>query len=96
MKKILFLTLLIGFISCGSSDPSGEYRVGISYSYFSSNGSVSFYNISGGVQNCKTKGSWRKEGDNIYVSGLYNNNCPGMSKLNGKYLIEGSRLVGPR
>ena len=48
------------------------------------------------MQNCKTRGDWRKEGDNIYVNGLYNNNCSGMSTLNGKYLIEGSRLVGPR
>lgn len=96
MKIIKLIIITLFFISCGSGDPSGEYRVGMSYSYFSSNGNVSFYNIYGGVQNCKTSGNWRKEGDNIYVSGLYNNNCPGMSKLNGKYLIEGSRLVGPR
>ena len=96
MKKILLLLLIFVFIGCGSGNPRGEYRVGMSYSYFSSNGSVSFYNISGGVQNCKTRGDWRKEGDNIYVNGLYNNNCSGMSTLNGKYLIEGSRLVGPR
>ena len=97
MKKLLLLTLLMSFISCGSSDPSGEYRVGVSYSYFSSNGNVSFYNkSSSGLQNCKTSGKWRKEGENIYVSGLYNSNCSGMSRLNGKYVIEGSRLVGPR
>jgi hypothetical protein len=97
MKKLLLLTLLMGFISCGSGDPSGEYRVGGSYSYFSSDGSVSFYNkSSSGLQNCKTEGNWKKKDENIYVSGLYNNNCSGMSSYNGKYLIEGSRLVGPR
>ena len=96
MKKIkLIIITTLFFVGCGSSDPSGEYTVGTSYSYFSSNGNVSFYNKrSSGLQNCKTSGSWRKEGENIYVSGLYNKNCSGMSKLNGKYLIEGSRLVG--
>ena len=95
MKKLLLLTLLMGFISCGSGDPSGEYRVGGSYSYFSSNGDVSFYK-NDGVKYCNTKGSWRREGENIYVSNLYNPNCPDMSRLNGIYLIEGGRLVEPR
>ena len=43
MKKniiILFAALLT--LGCGSGSPSGEYRVGTSYAYFSSNGSVSF------------------------------------------------------
>ena len=96
MKKIkLIIITTLFFVSCGSSDPSGEYTVGMSYSYFSSNGDVSFYK-SDGVKYCNTKGSWRREGKNIYVSNLYNPNCPEMSSYNGKYLIEGSRLVGPR
>ena len=98
MKKniiILFAALLT--LGCGSGSPSGEYRVGTSYAYFSSNGSVSFYNKnSSGYQNCKTSGKWTKNGDNIFVSGLYNSNCQGMSSFNGKYITEGSRLVGPR
>ena len=96
MKKIkLIIITTLFFVGCGSSDPSGEYTVGTSYSYFSSNGDVSFYK-SDGVKYCNTKGSWRREGKNIYVSGLYNKNCSGMSRLNGIYLIEGGRLVGPR
>ena len=96
MKKIkLIIITTLFFVSCGSSDPSGEYTVGMSYSYFSSNGDESFYK-SDGVKYCNTKGSWRREGKNIYVSNLYNPNCPEMSSYNGKYLIEGSRLVGPR
>tara|TARA_B100000767_G_scaffold244988_1_gene243605 strand:- start:101 stop:394 length:294 start_codon:yes stop_codon:yes gene_type:complete len=96
MKKIkLIIITTLFFVGCGSSDPSGEYRVGTSYSYFSSNGDVSFYK-SDGVKYCNTKGSWIKEGENIYVSNLYNPNCPDMSRLNGTYIIEGGRLVGLR
>ena len=31
MKKILLLLIFV-FVGCGSGDPSGEYRVGMSYS----------------------------------------------------------------
>ena len=98
MKKIILILVTTLFLfGCGGVTPKGEYRVGGSYSYFSSNGSVSFYNkTSSGRQNCKTVGSWKIKDEKIYVSGLYNSNCPGMSRYNGKYLIEGSRLVGPR
>ena len=94
-KNLLILFTVLFFVGCGSSDPKGEYRVGTSYSYFSSNGKVSFYN-NDGVKYCNTKGSWKRDGEYIYVSGLYNSNCSGMSSYNGKYIIEGSRLVGPR
>tara|TARA_B110000483_G_scaffold207821_1_gene253020 strand:- start:368 stop:661 length:294 start_codon:yes stop_codon:yes gene_type:complete len=92
--KLIIITTLF-FVGCGSSDPSGEYRVGTSYSYFSSKGNVSFYK-NDGVKYCTTNGKWKRDGKNIYVSNLYNLNCPDMSRLNGTYIIEGGRLVGPR
>ena len=94
-KTFLILFTFIFLVGC-SSDPSGEYRVGSSYSYFSSNGKVSFYQISSGIKSCNTNGKWKRDGENIYVSGLNNRNCSSMKKYNGKYIIDGKRLVGPR
>ena len=99
--RIIISLILVGLVINGltkkptKSGPKGEYSVGNSYSYFSSNGSVSFYNkSSSGLQSCKTDGGiWKKEGENIYVSGLYSSNCPFMSKFNGKYLIDGRRAL---
>jgi len=87
-------------------NPEGKYSIDSSSTQvkFSSNGSVAFFNHiyrqgAPARKVCNTVGSWKKEGENIYVSGLYNPNCPSMS-MNGKYLFDTSygvaKLVGPR
>ena len=63
MKKLLYLSLILLIVACsGGVTPKGEYRLGNSYSYFSSNGNVSFYK-SDGVKYCNTKGKWKIDGN---------------------------------
>jgi hypothetical protein len=77
-------------------DLCSEYRVGFVNANLYPSGITSFYKEESKYRSCNTRGSWRKEGEKIYVYGLHSSNCPEMSNYNGRYLIEGCRLVGPR
>lgn len=92
--------------SCGSSgprEPRGEYvaeglydsRMNGYRANFKEGGRVTFYIKMGKSvldRACNTEGSWRMGEDAIVISGLYNPNCPEVSKWNGKAVVDGLGL----
>ena len=98
ISAITFTVFL--FLAAGSADtdsgPSGKYSAGFYYANFDDSGSVTFYKASSITStniNCRTKGKWRMDGDDIVITGLSNPNCPDASYWNSKVGIDnGIRL----
>ena len=102
MKKVMqiFGAIMIAtffLISCGPIDPSEKafYKLSKSQPYrFDKGGSVETWDQGNDYWDkaCSSKGHWKMEGDIVVVEGVYNSNCPEMSKRNGRFKINGDHL----
>ena len=94
---VFTLLIIVNLSSCSSK--TGTYNMGFFYCGLYESGRCSIWqaeSITSNNKSCLSKGSYQVEGEYIVISGLYNENCQSVAGQNGRYLIEGNRMLGPR
>jgi len=94
---LLCIMVIIGIIATNfSGSVTGTYHMGFYECTLKENGNCTIWQSSDrSSMYCRTGGTYTVDGKFVILSGLFNSNCQSVSGQNGKYIIDGGRLVGP-
>ena len=91
---IIFFYLVANLGNSSSSDVKGTYTMGFYKCKLSDNGNCAVWQMKQQTMYCKTTGTYTVVSNGVItINGLYNNNCSWVSDQNGRYIIDGNRLV---